>query len=61
MRAGLPSLGYVVARSLEASLNMTGERQLPFQDHLGSLIGIDMAQCGGARQQPTTSTGYRSR
>jgi ParB family chromosome partitioning protein len=37
-------LGYVVARSLEASLNMTGERQLPFQDHLGSVIGIDMAQ-----------------
>ncbi len=37
-------LGYVVARSLEASLNMSGERQLPFQDHLGSLTGIDMAQ-----------------
>jgi ParB family chromosome partitioning protein len=37
-------LGYVVARSLEASLNMAGERQMPFQDHLGSLIGIDMAQ-----------------
>lgn len=37
-------LGYVVARSLEASLNMTGERQLPFQDHLGRLIDIDMAQ-----------------
>jgi ParB family chromosome partitioning protein len=37
-------LGYVVARSLEASLNMAGERQLPFHDHLGSLIGIDMAQ-----------------
>ena len=37
-------LGYVVARSLEASLNMAGERKLPFQDHLGSLIGIDMAQ-----------------
>ncbi|KHS42605.1 ParB/RepB/Spo0J family partition protein [Novosphingobium subterraneum] len=37
-------LGFVVARSLEASLNMTGERQLPFQDHLGRLIGIDMAQ-----------------
>jgi ParB family transcriptional regulator, chromosome partitioning protein len=37
-------LGYVVARSLEASLNMGGERQLPFQDHLGSQIGIDMAQ-----------------
>jgi len=37
-------LGYVVARSLEASLNMAGERQLPFQDHIGSLIGIDIAQ-----------------
>ncbi len=37
-------LGYVVARSLEASLNITGERQLPFQDHLGRLIGIDVAQ-----------------
>ncbi|HCL65241.1 MAG TPA: chromosome partitioning protein ParB [Rhizobium sp.] len=37
-------LGYVVARSLEASINMAGERQLPFQDHLGTLIGIDMAQ-----------------
>ncbi|WP_298166706.1 ParB/RepB/Spo0J family partition protein [Novosphingobium sp.] len=37
-------LGYVVARSLEASLNMASERQLPFQDHLGSLIGFDMAQ-----------------
>jgi len=37
-------LGYVVARSLEASLNMAGERQVPFHDHLGSLIGIDMAQ-----------------
>jgi ParB family chromosome partitioning protein len=23
---------------------MAGERQMPFQDHLGSLIGIDMAQ-----------------
>lgn len=37
-------LGFVVARSLEASLNMTGERQVAFQDHLGSLVGIDMAQ-----------------
>ena len=37
-------LGFVVARTFEASLNMAGERQLPFQDHLGSLIGIDMAQ-----------------
>jgi len=37
-------LGFVVAGSLEASLNMTGERQVAFQDHLGSLVGIDMAQ-----------------
>lgn len=36
-------LGHVVARSLEAGLNMAGERQIAFQDHLGSLIGIDMA------------------
>lgn len=37
-------LGHVVARSLEASLNMSGERRIPFQDHLGALIGIDIAQ-----------------
>jgi len=37
-------LGFVVARSLEASLNMAGERRIAFQDHLGSLIGIDTAQ-----------------
>jgi len=37
-------LGFVVATSLEASLNMVGERQVAFQDHLGSLVGIDMAQ-----------------
>ncbi|WP_431470791.1 ParB/RepB/Spo0J family partition protein [Sphingosinithalassobacter sp. LHW66-3] len=37
-------LGFVVARTLEASLNMAGERQITFQDHLGSTIGIDMAQ-----------------
>jgi ParB family transcriptional regulator, chromosome partitioning protein len=37
-------LGFVVARTLEASLNMTGERRIAFQDHLGHLIGIDMAQ-----------------
>lgn len=37
-------LGHVVARSLEASLNMSGERRIPFQDHLGVLIGIDIAQ-----------------
>lgn len=36
-------LGHVVARSLEAGLNMAGERQIAFQDHLGGLIGIDMA------------------
>ena len=37
-------LGHVVARSLEASLNMSGERRIPFQDHLGALIGFDIAQ-----------------
>ena len=37
-------LGFVVARTLEASLNMAGERQISFQDHLGSTIGIDIAQ-----------------
>ena len=37
-------LGHVVARSLEASLNMSGERRIPFQDYLGALIGIDIAQ-----------------
>lgn len=36
-------LGFVVGRSLEASLNVAGERAIPFHDHLGSLIGIDMA------------------
>ena len=37
-------LGFVVGRTLEASLNMAGERRIAFHDHLGSLIGIDMAQ-----------------
>ena len=37
-------LGFVVARTLEASLNMAGERQISFHDHLGCLIGIDTAQ-----------------
>ena len=37
-------LGFVVARTLEASLNMACERSNAFHDHLGSLIGIDMAQ-----------------
>jgi ParB family transcriptional regulator, chromosome partitioning protein len=36
-------LGYVVGRTLEASLNMAGERSIAFHDHLGALIGIDMA------------------
>lgn len=36
-------LGHVIARTLEASLNVAGERRIPFQDHLGALIGIDMA------------------
>lgn len=37
-------LGFVISRTLEASLNMAGERRIAFQDHLGSLIGIDTAQ-----------------
>ncbi|MFA9199644.1 MAG: ParB/RepB/Spo0J family partition protein [Cypionkella sp.] len=36
-------LGFVIARTLEASLNMAGERRIAFQDHLGSLIAIDTA------------------
>jgi len=36
-------LGHVIARTLEASLNMAGERRSPFQDHLGALVGIDTA------------------
>ncbi|MXO71819.1 ParB/RepB/Spo0J family partition protein [Alteraurantiacibacter buctensis] len=36
-------LGFVVARTLEASLNMTGERHIAFHEHLGGMIGIDMA------------------
>ena len=34
----------MVGRTLEASLNMAGERRIAFHDHLGRLIGIDMAQ-----------------
>jgi ParB family chromosome partitioning protein len=37
-------LGYVVGRSLEASLNMAGERKITMHDQLGCLIGIDIAQ-----------------
>ena len=36
-------LGFVIGRTLEASLNMAGERRMEFHDHLGSLTGIDMA------------------
>ena len=36
-------LGFVVARTLEASLKLAGERAIGIHDHLGGLIGIDMA------------------
>jgi ParB family chromosome partitioning protein len=36
-------LGFVVARTLEASLNTSGQRAVRFHDHLGCLTGIDMA------------------
>lgn len=36
-------LGWVVGRTLEASLNMQGGRSNIFHDHLGRLMGIDMA------------------
>lgn len=36
-------LGHVVARTFEASLNAVGPRSNVFHDHLGRLIGIDMA------------------
>ncbi|MEO0032466.1 MAG: hypothetical protein RIS94_2224 [Pseudomonadota bacterium] len=37
-------LGYVVARTLEASLNFDGDRRIAFHDQLGRFIGIDMAR-----------------
>jgi ParB family chromosome partitioning protein len=37
-------LGHAVARTLEASLNLPGERSCGFHDHLGRLIGIDVAR-----------------
>lgn len=37
-------LGYVVGRTLEASLDIAGERRIPLHDHLGRSIGIDIAQ-----------------
>lgn len=36
-------LGWVVGRTLEASLNVSGNRGNSFHDHLGQLTGIDMA------------------
>ena len=37
-------LGHAVARTLEASLNLAGERSCAFHDHLGQLLGIDVAR-----------------
>jgi ParB family chromosome partitioning protein len=37
-------LGHAVARTLEASLNLPGERFCRFHDHLGRLLGIDVAR-----------------
>jgi ParB family chromosome partitioning protein len=37
-------LGHAVARSLDASLNLAGERACAFHDHLGRLLGIDVAR-----------------
>lgn len=36
-------LGWVVGRTLEASLNVSGNRGNIFHDHLGQMTGIDMA------------------
>jgi ParB family transcriptional regulator, chromosome partitioning protein len=36
-------LGHAVARTLEASANASGERKCEFHDHLGQLLGIDVA------------------
>lgn len=37
-------LGHAVARTLEASLNLPGGRVCAFHDHLGRLLGIDVAR-----------------
>jgi ParB family transcriptional regulator, chromosome partitioning protein len=37
-------LGHAVAKTLEASLNLPGERCCGFHDHLGRLLGIDVAR-----------------
>lgn len=36
-------LGHAVARTLEASANVSGERNCAFHDHLGQLLGIDVS------------------
>jgi len=36
-------LGHAVARTLEASIGLPGERSCKFHDHLGALLGIDVA------------------
>ena len=37
-------LGHAVARTLEASLNLSGPRACSFHDHLGQLLGIEVAR-----------------
>lgn len=37
-------LGHAVARTLEASLLLAGDRACAFHDHLGALLGIDVAR-----------------
>ena len=37
-------LGHAVARTLQASLNLPGQRFCAFHDHLGRLLGIDAAR-----------------
>jgi ParB family chromosome partitioning protein len=37
-------LAHAVARTLEASLNLPGDRVCAFHDHLGRLLGIDVAK-----------------
>lgn len=37
-------LGFLVGRTLEASLNLDGDRRIGFIDHLGGIVGIDMAR-----------------
>jgi ParB family transcriptional regulator, chromosome partitioning protein len=37
-------IGHAVARTLEASANVPGERRCGFHDHLGQLLGIDVAK-----------------